>query len=153
MRAHAEAGGVPVTSEVNISALLPHGPSMVLLDAVESWDANGIVCLAMGHAREDNPLRREGILPVYAAIEYAAQAMAVHGALTADGLARPGVLGSVRRFRARVDRLDDVPTPLRVQVSLRQGEPASAIYTFSIRAGDEELASGQAAVFYARGPL
>ena len=125
---------------------------MVLLDAVEWFNAKEIVCGATSHRRADNPLRRDGLLPIYAAIEYAAQAMAIHAALTTGGVARAGVLGNVRRFRARVHRLDDIQEPLQVYALLRQAEPACAVYTFSIRARDEELASGQAAVFYAREP-
>ena len=135
---------------VNLPALLPHGPSMVLLDSIESWNPREIVCLTTSHIRQDNPLRCDEVLPVYAAIEYAAQAMAVHGALTASGRARAGVLGGVRRFRARIDRLDNIAAPLRIVASLRQGEPTAATYTFSIRTGADEIVSGQAAVFYAK---
>ena len=125
---------------------------MVLLDAVEWFNAKEIVCGATSHRRTDNPLRRDGLLPIYAAMEYAAQAMAIHAALTTGGVARAGVLGSVRGFRAHIHRLDEIEEPLQVYASLRQAEPTSAVYTFSIRAGDEEIASGQAAVFYAKEP-
>ena len=123
---------------------------MVLLDAVESWNAKEIVCITTSHRRADHPLRRDGFLPACAAIEYAAQAMAVHGALTANGHARQGVLGSVRRFRVHCDGLDRISDALRVYASLRHGAPDCAVYAFSLRAGDREIASGEAAVFYSK---
>jgi predicted hotdog family 3-hydroxylacyl-ACP dehydratase len=121
---------------------------MVLVDAVEWFNATEIVCAATSHTRGDNPLRREGILPVYAAIEYAAQAIAIHATLTTGGVARAGVLGSVRRFRAHIDRLDQIHEPIHVYASLRQAEATSAVYTFSVRARDQDIAGGQAAVFF-----
>lgn len=136
-------------SRPEIDGLLPHGPSMILLDAVESWTATDIVCVTNSHRRSGNPLRRAGVLPAFAVIEYAAQAMAIHGALTGNGEARAGVLGSVRHLRMHVASLDDVPDALRVCASLRRGEARCAVYSFSIRTDSAEIASGQAAVFYA----
>lgn len=137
-----------MNASVDVGTLLPHGPSMVLLDAVESWGREDIVCVATSHRRVDNPLRRGGRLSSLALVEYAAQAMAVHGALTGDGVARSGVLGSVRRFRREVEHLDGLGDPLRIVAHLRRGEANSAVYAFSVSAGGCEIASGQAAVFY-----
>lgn len=132
----------------DLSGLLPHGSSMILLDAVESWTASEIVCVTHSHRRAGNPLRRAGRLPPCALIEYAAQAMAAHGALNGDRKARVGVLGSVRQFRTFVAFLDDVHDVLRVYASLRRGEAHGAVYGFVIRAGSAEIARGQAAIFY-----
>ena len=52
-----------------IAARIPHQGSMCLLDAVESWDEQQIVCRATSHALPDNPLRAAGSLGVANAIE------------------------------------------------------------------------------------
>ncbi len=121
---------------------------MILLDAVESYSKEQIVCLTESHRRADNPLRCAGELPAFALIEYAAQAMAVHGALNGSGEARAGVLGSVRDVFVHVGRVDDLAVPLRVCASLRLGEPSRAVYMFSIQSEGREIASGQATVFF-----
>ena len=71
---------------------------MCLLDAVLEWSDTLIVCRAVSHADPANPLRAENRLGAAAGIEYAAQAMAVHGALIAgdDAPPRQGYLTSVR---------------------------------------------------------
>ena len=56
---------------------------MCLLDEVLSWDATRIRCRSNTHRTADNPLRAHGRLGAACGIEYAAQAMAVHGALVA----------------------------------------------------------------------
>ena len=63
-----------------IERCVPHAGSMVLLNAVLHWDATHIVCSA---AAPDawHPLARDGAVRAVIAAEYAAQAVAVHGAL------------------------------------------------------------------------
>lgn len=62
---------------------IPHKGRMCLLDAVVSWDATRIRCRSASHRAPDHPLRAHGRLGIACGIEYAAQAMAVHGALVA----------------------------------------------------------------------
>ncbi|MDD3577131.1 MAG: 3-hydroxylacyl-ACP dehydratase, partial [Halothiobacillus sp.] len=66
-----------------IAARIPHQGSMCLLDRVIDWDEQKIECSAISHQAMDNPLRRNNRLGAAIGIEYAAQAMAVHGALLA----------------------------------------------------------------------
>ena len=47
------------------------------------WDATHIRCRSATHRAADNPLRAHGRLGAACGVEYAAQAMAVHGALVA----------------------------------------------------------------------
>ncbi len=56
---------------------------MCLLDAVRDWSAEAITCTATSHTDPANPLRADGRLGAANGIEYAAQAMAIHGALLA----------------------------------------------------------------------
>src|SRR4051812_26043908 len=89
---------------------IPHQGSMCLLDSVQSWHADKIVCRASSHRLSDNPLRAFGQLGAACAIEYAAQAMAAHGALTASAASAPkaGYLVSARSVQLLVARLDDI---------------------------------------------
>jgi predicted hotdog family 3-hydroxylacyl-ACP dehydratase len=64
-----------------ICARLPHAGRMCLLERLESWDGDSITCIATSHRDADNPLRRGGRLHAVAGVEYAAQAMALHGSL------------------------------------------------------------------------
>ncbi len=82
-----------------IAAHIPHHGSMCLLDAVKNWSDSAITCRASSHADLANPLRAEGRLGAANGIEYAAQAMAIHGALIAgnDASPRQGYLTSASR--------------------------------------------------------
>ena len=64
---------------------IPHKGSMCLLDGVTQWSEAEIVCHATSHRDPGNPLRSVDRdvngLGITAGIEYAAQAMAVHGAI------------------------------------------------------------------------
>ena len=60
---------------------IPHQGRMCLLDEVMEWDAQHIRCRSGTHRLPDHPLHSQGRLGVACGIEYAAQAMAAHGAL------------------------------------------------------------------------
>jgi predicted hotdog family 3-hydroxylacyl-ACP dehydratase len=131
-----------------IAARIPHQGGMCLLDHVEQWDEQHLRCVASSHRAPGNPLRGHGRLGAAAGIEYAAQAMALHGALTAPAGGRPraGFLASVRGATLHVDRLDDVAADLTVEVRRFSGDGNNVLYDFSIRAGDVALLDGRAAV-------
>ncbi len=131
-----------------IAAHIPHQGSMCLLEAVQHWNPTEIVCQARSHCREDNPLRFAGRLGISAGIEYAAQAMAVHGALLATEDAAPcvGFLTSVRDVRWSRSRLDDVAADLTVCAERLSGNAVSLLYQFSVRAAEVILLSGRASV-------
>jgi predicted hotdog family 3-hydroxylacyl-ACP dehydratase len=117
-----------------IAARIPHGGRMCLLDALLSWSADGIRCSAASHRDPDHPLRLGGALPAPVAIEYAAQAMALHGALCAEAGAapRPGFLAAVRGVRLQVPRLDNVEGALIVDARRLAGDSGQALYTFAL---------------------
>ena len=99
-----------------IEAHIPHQGRMCLLDEVIAWDAHTIRCRSGGHRAADNPLRAQGRLGIACGIEYAAQAMAVHGALAAGGSDVAPDAGFLRE-RSRTCgctllRLDDVRDPI-----------------------------------------
>jgi predicted hotdog family 3-hydroxylacyl-ACP dehydratase len=123
---------------------------MCLLDAVESHDAARVVCRAASHRSAANPLRVGGRLPALAAIEYAAQAMAAHGALRAAAGAAPGRLVAVRDVRLHVATLDDVAEDLEVVARCDAADAGGIAYAFVVSAGGRTLAEGRATVMLAR---
>jgi len=64
-----------------IEARIPHQGRMCLLDEIIEWSAQHIRCRTATHRAPDNPLRSHDRLGIACGIEYAAQAMALHGAL------------------------------------------------------------------------
>ena len=129
---------------------------MCLLDRVEAWDQQRIRCRASSHRAADNPLRAYGRLGAACGIEYAAQAMAVHGALLAppDGAgARAGFLVSVRGTQLRVPRLDDIAADLLVEAACITRNENTVLYEFSLSAAGRLLLNGRAAVVLNAGAL
>lgn len=128
---------------------IPHQGRMCLLDRVESWDEEHIECCAISHRAVDNPLRAYGRLGAACGIEYAAQAMAVHGALLAPpetAAARVGYLVSVRGAQLHVPRLDDVDADLVVEATCITRSENNILYQFSVSAAGRRLLDGRAAV-------
>lgn len=131
-----------------IAAHIPHQGSMCLLDAVHTWSAEAIECTASSHADPANPLRAEGRLGAANGIEYAAQAMAIHGALLAgsEGQPRQGYLTSVRSVTLHAARLDDLPGELLVRAERLSGDTNNILYQFSVSHAGDCLLEGRAAV-------
>lgn len=131
-----------------IAARIPHQGSMCLLDGVVDWSPDHVLCRATGHTDPANPLRADGRLGAACGIEYAAQAMAVHGALlaAADQAPRQGYLTSVRSVALQVDRLDDLPGELAVRAERLSGDGNTLLYQFSLEHAGRRLLDGRAAV-------
>ena len=139
---------------VAIAARIPHQGSMCLLDAVLAWDSGQIHCRASSHRQPDNPLRAAERLGAACGIEYAAQAMAVHGALLAPEGAppRPGYLASVRSVQLAVDRLDDLAQDLDIVAERLSGDENNILYHFRVEHAGNLLLSGRAAVMLVAQP-
>jgi predicted hotdog family 3-hydroxylacyl-ACP dehydratase len=131
-----------------IAAHIPHQGNMCLLDAVLDWSENAISCRAVSHTDPANPLRAEGRLGAANGIEYAAQAMAIHGALLAgqDDAPRQGYLTSVRSVTLHAGCLDDLSGPLDVQAERLSGDSNNILYQFSVGQAGRCLLAGRAAV-------
>jgi len=139
---------------------IPHHGRMCLLDEVMEWDAQHIRCRSGTHRLPDHPLRARGRLGVACGIEYAAQAMAVHGALAGGALAHAGkgrsevgFLAGLRDVRLYVLRLDDVESDLICDALLVAGDQGSALYEFALtsEAQPRRLLSGRATVIFDAG--
>lgn len=132
-----------------IAALIPHAGAMCLLHEVVRWSATQIECRARSHRSAEHPLRVDGRLPIWCAIEYGAQAMAVHGGLLAQAegaRAAPGFLAAVRDVTVHADRLDTVEEDLIVRAERLMADARSLLYEFSVSAGARTLAAGRAMV-------
>lgn len=139
----------------DIARRMPHQGSMCLLDRVTAWDTTQIRCEASSHREANHPLRAHGRLGASCGIEYAAQAMAVHGALIAEaqasaGKASPapqiGYLASVRGVTLHVERLDDLSAALTIHAERMSGDDRTILYSFTVQAGLALLLSGRAVV-------
>jgi predicted hotdog family 3-hydroxylacyl-ACP dehydratase len=142
-----------------IAKHIPHQGCMCLLDEVLEWDMQHIRCRSATHRALGNPLRSQDRLGIACGIEYAAQAMALHGALAlqaalASGRAggappgRPavGLLAGVRDVNFSVSRLDDIESDLDVEATLVAGDGITAIYEFTVRDGRRNLCGGRATI-------
>ena len=132
-----------------VAARIPHSGSMCLLDGLLGWTADEVRCRASSHRDATNPLRSPGGLLSPVAIEYASQAMALHGGLTAAPGSTPsaGFLAAARGVNLHVARLDDVPGLLLVTATRLAGAEAQALYRFELH--DEQgrlLVDGRATV-------
>ena len=128
--------------------MIPHAGRMCLLDEVAAWDASTIRCLARSHRDPANPMRAGGELPALCGIEYAAQAMAVHGRLSSTINSRPqaGYLASVRDVVCAVRRLDDLEGDLVIEAEKLAGDEARVLYAFKVSSEHDQIMSGKAAV-------
>lgn len=132
-----------------IAQRIPHAGRMCLLDAMHGWTPTTIRCSARSHHDHDNPLRTAGGLLAPCAIEYAAQAMALHGALVAPAGAAPtpGYLASVRQVRLAVPQLHDLPGDLQVEAERLAGDERQILYAFRVSdAAGGAVAEGRATV-------
>ncbi|MDP9065114.1 MAG: 3-hydroxylacyl-ACP dehydratase [Pseudomonadota bacterium] len=120
---------------------------MCLLDEVVHWNEVRISCRIGGHRDPNNPLRAAGRLGVVCGIEYAAQTMAVHGALShGAGSPAAGFLAAVRNVQMLIDRLDDVAGALICDAVRAAGDHVTALYDFELRSSTVCLLRGRATV-------
>jgi len=132
-----------------IEALIPHRGAMCLLDHLLDWSPTRIHCRAIGHAAPDHPLRTARGLLACHAIEYAAQAAALHGGLLAreaGAVAAPGFLASARGVQLHRLRLDDLAGPLDVVAERMAGDERQLLYSFTLGHAGITVAQGRLAV-------
>ena len=136
-------------NRAEIAALIPHAGNMCLLDSVQIESETEIVCSAVSHRDRDNPLRSHSRLGAAVAVEYAAQAMALHGSLLNGELGVPaegGRLINVRQLTLYRAQFDDLASPLTVRATRLMGDQSNVIYSFDVSADGQKIASGRAGV-------
>lgn len=143
-----------VVDQKTLAACVPHSGSMCLLAGVTYFDEERIECLATSHRSLDNPLRAHGRLGAACGVEYAAQAMAVHGALpiTPAVAPAPGALVGLRHVQLEVEALDHIESELVIVCRSLGRDAGAAMYAFAISADGNGLLSGRATVTFARPP-
>lgn len=128
----------------DISALIPHGSGMSLIDEIVEWDQQSLVARTMSHTVPGNPLRGSEYLHSVHSIEYAAQCMAVHAALNEEGgVGRPMVVGALKHVHLSDVSLSALPSALVIHVQLVMAGNTGAIYDFSVQHLDATVASGR----------
>ena len=139
----------PTLNHDAIAKLIPHSGSMCLLASMTRWSDTEIVCSATSHRDPRNPLRTARGLLSPCAIEYAAQAMALHGALVGRATAsavRPGYLASARGVQLHLLRIDELIGELRIEVTRLAGDDKQILYSFNVTHQGDPVADGRAAV-------
>jgi predicted hotdog family 3-hydroxylacyl-ACP dehydratase len=138
-----------------IESHIPHQGCMCLLDEVLTWNPVRVQCRSSTHRDIANPLRSYNRLAAVCGIEYAAQAMAVHGALIASrittspkGAAVAGYLASVRNVALFASRLDDVESDLVAAAELVTGDERTVLYDFSVTGNERLLLAGRATIVF-----
>lgn len=127
-------------NRAEIQRRVPHTGSMCLLDMVTGWDATTIACEAAAPTAQ-HPLAGAGGVPTVAAVEYAAQATAVHGSLLEDDdTPRDGMLAKLSEVALAPGHIDGA---LRVQAELLSRVAAGCMYSFSVHDAKRCCARGR----------
>lgn len=127
---------------------------MCLLDTVERWSETFIQCASNTHLLMNNPLRLNGHLNAVHAVEYAAQAMAVHGGLLAhEQGVQPvqGLIVALRDINLYTLYLHDKPGSLGIEAEILMHSSTAMIYSFRVKAGEMVLADGRISVMNGTG--
>ena len=105
---------------------------MCLLDQVARWDETRIVCLAAAPTA-DHPFGRAEGVPAIVAVEYAAQAAAVHSVLL-DGHIEPrgGVLATLSEVELSGGWLNEASGALAIDAELVARDGSGCLYSFVV---------------------
>lgn len=138
-------------NKAQICERIPHAGDMCLLDKMIAWDANHIKCSATSHGTRNNPLKIDGRLTSVAAIEYAGQAMALHGGLISaeespGSHPRKGYLASLREVTVSRESIHDIEGELLIEAELMMGDQDSSLYSFTVSSAGGPVITGRAAV-------
>jgi len=138
---------------IQVTDFVPHQGAMCLLDCVEHWSEDRIVCRATTHRNPDHPLRDRLGLRGTCAIEYGAQAIAAHAGLVgASRGSQPavGYLVSIRDVVVLVARLDDIETSLTICAGVLLRTETGQIYELAVTAGDQIVLTGRISIIVPR---
>jgi predicted hotdog family 3-hydroxylacyl-ACP dehydratase len=131
---------------VTLRNLIPHAGAMCLLDTIVEYGPEEIVCETATHLDTANPLRTGGGLSAVHLAEYAAQAIAAHGALHAEGRAQPGMLAALRDFRIHVETIHDIPGKLCIRAQRKLARREGLLYEFAVTGDGRALAEGRISI-------
>ena len=129
-----------------IEQRLPHAGTMSLLHEVIDADKNSLTARAKSHLETNNPLRLNGKIASINGIEYAAQAMAIHGSLLSD-ISPAGYIAAVRNIDINVPFFPETDAPLIIAVQRLMSDKNGFSYQFHIDCEQITLISGKITVF------
>ncbi len=143
-----------------IERRLPHGGSMSLLHEIIQADETSLTAQAVSHRDADNPLRIDGKIAMVNGVEYAAQAMAVHGSLVlekkqagsrAELKSSQGYIATVRNIELHAPYFPAADSSssaaLLIKVKQLMSDQNGFTYQFDIHCGQQLLISGRITVF------
>ncbi len=132
---------------IELSALLPHRPPMVLIDGVERFDLESRSLVASFKVTPDSPFFDVGIdgVPAWAAIEYMAQTSAALAGrydltVSSDSPPKPGLLLGTRRLTLGVSRFANGET-YHVRAVNEYSDSDAAAFNCTILDGDGKVAA------------
>ena len=146
----------------DIATLMPHQGDMMLLDRLEDWSQDSITCLGWTPGVNAHPLREitadgAAFLPASAALEYCAQAIALHGILkgqSGETGPKSALIAGLQNVRWHDAPLNEAHWPIRLFADAVGGlGDAGAKYAF--RAEDQSstaLIRGEALVMFSAAP-
>lgn len=138
-----------MAADARIAALIPHAGTMCLLERIEHWDDTSVTLATATHRNPDHPLAGRSGLRAIHLCEYGAQAMAVHGGLTAQARgerAQPGLLVSLRDVALHCDFVHEFAGELIVEATRLHDSGSAWQYSFRVLHAGTLLAQGRATV-------
>lgn len=131
---------IPVNKQ-EVARCLPHEGPMVLLERVLQCTEESLECETSTHLQPEHPLSIEGQLSVFAGVEYAAQAMALHKCLNAesDGKVRSGFVAVTSNLMPHLVVLNQASGTLNVAVNMLDSSGGGSLYEFHISHGQKKL--------------
>jgi predicted hotdog family 3-hydroxylacyl-ACP dehydratase len=128
----------------DIERLLPQKGAMCLIDAALECTPEAIVCSADA-SRRDHPLREAQGVPAVHAIEYGAQAAALHRLMLGQqsGSVTGGLMLQLRDVQFSVEWLDRLPQPLQITARCAMSSSEAARYRFEIHAAGSLASCGE----------
>ena len=131
---------------LRISQLVPQADAMCLLDEVTDWGPTHVSCKAQAPGA-DHPLLRDGQVPAVMAVEYAAQASAVHGALSEPATAqRAGMLATLVDVDLRATGVAQDDGPIAVEATMLGRTGNGCLYSFSVAVAGAIVVEGRLVV-------
>lgn len=124
----------------NLYARLPHALDMRLIEEIVSWDKSNIYCQSRLTTAFAHPLQLDdGSFPVICLLEYAAQALALHGLLCTSsnkGIQSASII-SCKRLAIASSSITNCDLTIDVSATLRAQSSGAASYRVSVTQGDD----------------
>jgi len=149
-----------ILNREEIERRLPHAGVMSLLDKIIQADETTLTAQAVSYRDADNPLRVNGKITMVNGIEYAAQAMAVHGALVlekkqeenkAELKSSQGYIATVRNIELNSPYFPEADpsssAALLIKVKQLMSDQNGFTYQFDIHYEQQQLISGRITIF------